>query len=43
MMAQIDALSLRVIASQGYKNDEFSKKLFDQAPTWIKKVKRPNR
>lgn len=29
MMAQIDALSLRVIASQGYKNDEFSKKLFD--------------
>ena len=29
MMAQIDALSLRVIVSQGYKNDDFSKKLFD--------------
>lgn len=29
MMAQIDALCLRVIVSQGYKNDDFSKKLFD--------------
>lgn len=29
MMSQIDALSLRVVVSQGYKNDDFSKKLFD--------------
>ena len=29
MMAEIDALSLRVMVSQGYKNDTFSKLLFD--------------
>ena len=29
MMSEIDALSLRVMVSQGYKSDDFSKKAFD--------------